>query len=153
MYAFIKQMCQACPGCALANPTRSKSSELIYNFSIEAPLLVMHFGAYAAGHHASFEGSDCYLISCCGLSSFACMEPITNLSATTFASAIMKILLRYGFCHTAVLDKDSKFFGTCSEALDLLKDQLICPVGIKPQPNASGESQPLPQQRPENHVQ
>ncbi len=66
-------MCQACPGCALANPTRSKSSELIYNFPIEAPFLVMHFDAYAAGHHASFEGSDCYLIGCCGLSSFACM--------------------------------------------------------------------------------
>ena len=33
----------------------------------------------------------------------------------------MKILLRYGFCHTAVLDKDAKFFGVCSEALDLLQ--------------------------------
>jgi hypothetical protein len=121
MYAFIKRMCQACPGCALANPTRSKSSELIYNFPIEAPFLVMHFDAYAAGHHASFESSDCFLIGCCGLSSFACMEPVTNPSATTFASAIMKMLLWYGFCHTAVLDKDSKFFGTCSEALDLLK--------------------------------
>jgi hypothetical protein len=57
---------------------------------------------------------------------FACMEPITNPSATTFASAIMRILLRYGFCHTAVLDKDSKFFGVCREALDLL--QINCHV-------------------------
>ncbi len=114
-------MCQACPGCALANPTRSKSSELIYNFTIKAPFLVMHFNAYAAGTHADFEGSECYLIGCCGMTSFACMEPITNASATTFASAIMKMLLRYGFCHTAMLDKDSKFFGVCSKALDLLK--------------------------------
>lgn len=121
VYAFVKRMCQACPGCALANPSRSKSSELIYNFPIEAPFLVMHFDAYSAGHHAGFEGSECYLIGCCGMSSFACMEPITNASAATFASSIMKILLRYGFCHTAVLDKDSKFFGTCNEALDLLK--------------------------------
>ncbi len=114
-------MCQACPGCALANQTRSKSLELIYNFPIEAPFLVMHFNAYAAGHHTSFEGSDCYLIGCCGMYSFACMEPVTNPSATTFAPTIMKMLLLYGFCHTAVLDKDSKFFGTCSKALDLLK--------------------------------
>jgi hypothetical protein len=121
MYAFVKRMCQACPGCALANPTRSKSSELIYNIPIEAPFLVMHFDAYAAGNHAGFEDSECYLIGCCGMSSFACMEPVTNASATTFASAIMKMLLRYGFCHMAVLNKDSKFFGTCSEALDLLK--------------------------------
>jgi hypothetical protein len=52
---------------------------------------------------------------------FAAMEPVTNPSATTFASAIMKIILRYGFCHTVVLDKDSKFFGVCRESLDLLK--------------------------------
>jgi len=58
--------------------------------------------------------------------SFACMEPVTNPSATTFASAIMKILLRYGFCHTAVLDKDTKFYGVCREALDLL--QINCHV-------------------------
>ncbi len=33
----------------------------------------------------------------------------------------MKILLRCGFCHTVVLDKESKFFGVCCKAIDLLK--------------------------------
>ena len=69
----------------------------------------MHFDAYAAGKHAGFEGSECYLLGCCGMTGFACMEPISNVSATSFASAIMKILLRNVFCHTAVLDKDEKF--------------------------------------------
>jgi hypothetical protein len=32
MHAFVKQMFPACPGCALANPTCSRLSELIYNF-------------------------------------------------------------------------------------------------------------------------
>ncbi len=109
MYGYIKSTCLACPGCALSNPTRGKSSELVYNFPIEAPFLVIHFNAYVAGKHAGFEGSDAYLIGACGMCGFACMEPITNPSATTFASAIMRILLRYGFCHMAVLDKDSKF--------------------------------------------
>jgi hypothetical protein len=81
----------------------------------------MHFDAYAAGKHAGFEGSECYLLGCCGMTGFASMEPISHASATTFASAIMKILLCYGFCHTAVLDKVANFFGVCSEALDLLK--------------------------------
>jgi hypothetical protein len=54
MFAFIKRMCQACPGYDLANPTLSKSSELIYNFPVKAPFLVMHFDAYAAGKHAGF---------------------------------------------------------------------------------------------------
>ena len=38
----------------------------------------------------------------------------------------MRILLRYGICATAVLDKDRKFFGVCREALDLL--QINCHV-------------------------
>jgi hypothetical protein len=49
------------------------------------------------------------------------MEPVINPSANTFASAIMKIVMRYGFCHTVLLNKDSKFFGVCRESLDLLK--------------------------------
>ncbi len=120
MYTYVKRMCHSCPGCALSNLTRGKSSELIYNFPIEAPFLVIHFDAYAAGKFSGFEGYHVYLIVCCGMCSFACMEPITNPSATTFASAIMKILLCYGFCHTAVLDKDTKFYGVCRKALDLL---------------------------------
>ena len=126
MYGYIKQMCLACPGCALSNPSRAKLSELVYNFPVEAPFLVIHFDAYIAGKHAGFEGLNVYLIGACGMCGFACMEPVINPSTTTFASAIMRILLRYGFCHTAVLDKDSKFFGICREALDLL--QINCPV-------------------------
>jgi hypothetical protein len=33
----------------------------------------------------------------------------------------MKIILCFGFCHSCVLDKDSKFSGICREALDLLQ--------------------------------
>jgi hypothetical protein len=110
MYTYIKRMCLACPGCVLSNPNHGKSSELVYNFAVEAPFLVMHFDPYAAGKHAGFEGSDAYLIGCFGMCSFACMEPVSNPFSTTFASPIMRILLRYSICLTAVLDKDSKFF-------------------------------------------
>ena len=60
------------------------------------------------------------------MTAFACGEPISWPSAKTFASAIMKLLLQYGICATAALDKDSKFFGVCREALDLL--QINCHV-------------------------
>ncbi len=49
MYKYIKQMCRACPGCNLANPTNSKSTELVYNFPIEAPMMVLHIDGYSAG--------------------------------------------------------------------------------------------------------
>ena len=120
MYSYVKMMCAACPGCALSNPTRSKSSELVYNFPIEASFMVMHVDAYMAGAHSGFEGSETYIAACCGMCSFGALKPVTGANATTFASAIMKIKLQYGFCHTIVLDEDSKFFGVCHEALDLL---------------------------------
>ena len=121
MWTYVKRMCSACPGCALSNPTRAKSSELVYNFPIEAPFMVLHVDAYMAGRHSGFESSETYLVVCCGMCTFGALEPVSGANATTFASAIMKIQMRYGFCHTIVLDKDSIFFGVCREALDLLK--------------------------------
>ena len=81
---------------------------------------VIHIDGYAAGKQQGFEGSELYLVACCGMCTFAAVEPISNASAKTFASAIMKIMLRYGLSHTVVLDKDSKFLGVCRESLDLL---------------------------------
>ncbi len=118
---YLKKMCSTCPGCALSNPTKAKSSELIYNFPIEEPFNVLHVNAYKAGAHSGFEGLETYLVACCGMCTFGALEPVTGASATMFASAIMKIQLRYGFCHTIVLDKDSTFLGVCRKALDLLK--------------------------------
>jgi hypothetical protein len=56
----------------------------------------------------------------------AAMEPVTNTNVTIYALAIMKIILHFGFCHTCILDKDSKFWGVCREALNLL--QINCHV-------------------------
>ncbi len=122
MFSYIKQMCSACPGCALANPTKGRSCELVYNFWIKAPFLVLHHDAYLAGAHFGFKGSDIYLVACCGMCTFGALEPVTSPNATTFALAIMKIQLRYGLCHTVVLNKDSKFYDVFRKSLDLLQN-------------------------------
>ena len=83
-------------------------------------MLVLHVDVYQAGAVKGLEGSEVYLIACCGMCSFAAMEPVSNASAKTFASALMRIILRYGFCHTVILDKDSKFMSVFKESLDLL---------------------------------
>jgi hypothetical protein len=70
MYSFIKKMCATYPRCTLVNPTRGKSSKLVYNFPIEAPFQVLHVDAYSAGTHSRFEGSTSYLIGCYGMCSF-----------------------------------------------------------------------------------
>ncbi len=48
------------------------------------------------------------------------MDPIQHATSLSFASGIMKIQLHFGFCHTIVLDKDSKFFSVFKEAVDVL---------------------------------
>ncbi len=121
MYSYIKRMCHACPGCALLNPLRGSSSELIYHFPIEAPFWVLFVDAYSAGKYSGFEGSKVYLIAVCGMTGFSAMETVQHANSTTFASGIMKIQLRFGFCHTIVLDKDSKFLGAFKEAVNLLQ--------------------------------
>jgi hypothetical protein len=121
MYSYIKRMCSACPGYALMNPTKGHSCELVYNFSIEAPFLVLHVNAYSAGAHSGFEGSDFYLVPCCSMCTFGALKPVTGANATAFALAIVKIQLWYGLCHTVVLDKDSKFYDVFRESLDLLE--------------------------------
>ncbi len=109
MYRYITPMCNACPGCALTNPTHGCSCKLIYTFWIEAPMMVLHVNGFQAGKESGFEGSTHYLVVCCGMCTFAAMESIANANSTTYASAIMKVTLRYGFCHTIILDKDSNF--------------------------------------------
>jgi hypothetical protein len=113
-------MCNACLGCALANPTKSKSSELVYNFPIKAPFLVLFVDTYSTGKHSCFNGYKMYLVACCGMTGFASMEPIIHANSKSFATAIMQIQLHYGLCHTIVLDKDSKFYSICCHALDQL---------------------------------
>jgi hypothetical protein len=91
VYTYVKKMCATCPGCALSNTTKAKSSELVYNFFIEVPFLVLHVNAYMAGRHSEFEGSETYLVACCGMCTFGDLELIKGANATTFALAIMKI--------------------------------------------------------------
>jgi len=61
----------------MSNPTRSKSSELVYNFPIEAPFMVLHIDAYMAGKHTGFKGSETYLVACCELIATSSPEIIT----------------------------------------------------------------------------
>ncbi len=109
MFLYIKKMCASCPGCALANLTHDKLKELLYNFPIEAPFLVLHIDGYQVGKESGFEGSSHYLVACCGICTFAVMEPVSTANATTYASAIMMIMLLFGFCHSCVLDKTVSF--------------------------------------------
>ncbi len=65
-------------------------------------------------------------MACCGMTGFVSMEPIQHANSKNFVLAIMKILLHYGFYHTIIFDKNSKFYSICCRALDLL--HITCQV-------------------------
>jgi hypothetical protein len=114
-------MCSVCPGCALANLIEGNSSKSVYNVPIKAPFQVLHTNVYTAGMHSGLKGSTSYLIGCCEMCSFGILEHVTGATESTIAFTIMTMQLRFDFCHTVDLDKDSKFFSICRESLDLLK--------------------------------
>jgi hypothetical protein len=58
MWTYVKRMCNACLGCSLSNPSKRVSSELVYNFPVQELFVIMHFDAYKAGNHESFEGHN-----------------------------------------------------------------------------------------------
>ncbi len=128
MHLYILWMCRSCPGCTLTNPTHAKLRELIYNLPNEAPFMVLYIDGYQARKESGFKGSSLYLIVCCGMCTFTVMEPVSTVNATTYA--IMKIILHFGFCHTCVLDKDSKFFGYVMKSLTCFRLTAISLVGV-----------------------
>ncbi len=59
--------------------------------------MVLHVDAYMVGSHTGFEGSEMYLVACCGMCTFGALELASGANATTFVSAIMKIQLAMDF--------------------------------------------------------
>ena len=82
--------------------------------------MVLHVDGYQAGAAATFDGDSMFLVCACGMTSFGVLEPVKSKDAKGFAASLMRVLLRFGLCHTLVLDKDSKFFGVFREVVDLL---------------------------------
>ena len=108
------------PGCALSNTTKRPMGDLIFSFPISEPMTILHMDIYAVGTEFNFEGNKHHLTTCCGMTTFAISEPTVKQNAKSFASAIMKILTLFGFSHTIVADKDSKFQGVFKETAELL---------------------------------
>ena len=77
---------------------------------MDAPMRVLFVDIYATGSEFNFEGTKHHLIAACGMTSFAICEPTAEQNTASFAAALMKIWLRFGFSSTIVVDKDSKFW-------------------------------------------
>eukprot|EP00956_Cyclotella_meneghiniana_P028882 scaffold68484_cov41-Cyclotella_meneghiniana.AAC.4 len=121
MYSYITRLISKCAGCRLSNPTIKRSAELVYNFPVDSPMQVLHIDNYKAGALKTHDGVISYISVACNMTGFGVLEGVTCENSESFASALMKIMLRYGFCHTIVVDKDSKFYSVFRQTADLLK--------------------------------
>jgi hypothetical protein len=55
------------------------------------------------------------------MTTFALMEPVRSKDAKGFTAALMRILLRFGLCHTLILDKASSFLNVFKQVVELLQ--------------------------------
>ena len=81
---------------------------------------VLFVDIYAAGTEINFDGTKHYLIGACVMTSFGIYEPTYEQNASAFDSSFMNIWLRFGFSHTIMVDKDSKFLVVFSQTGALL---------------------------------
>ena len=89
-----------------------------HNFG--AYLTVLKVDIYAVGTKFNYKGNKHDLVACCCMTTFAIAEPTHEQNAEAFALAIMNIWTCFGFSHTIVVDKDSKFRSVFEETAKLL---------------------------------
>ena len=107
MVKYIENMIIKCPGCKMANATMNKKQNYLYSFPIDAPFRTIHIDIYMLGKTESFDGDVALFIVLDHMTSFAVVEPVKETNSKTFAKALMKILLTYGLCHTAIVDAET----------------------------------------------
>ena len=97
-----------------------KSAKLVYSFPADEPMKIAHANVYKVGTETRFSDNKHFMFVVCGLCTFTFWEPLIEINATSFAEAIMKILLGDGLCHTLVLNKYSKFRGVFQDTMKLI---------------------------------
>ena len=81
---------------------------------------VLFIDIYAAGTAIKFYGTKHNLIGACGMPSFGIYKPTAEKDASSFASALMNIWLRFEFYPTIVVGKKRKFPGVFNQTAALL---------------------------------
>ena len=98
----------------------SPSKESFYGFPIYGPMNVLHVDDFTVGASINYAGDKGFLISACGMCTFAVVDPVPELNWTTYDLALSMIMLRFRLAHTIVLDKDSKFYAVFAQSCLLL---------------------------------
>ena len=113
-------MISKCAGCTLSGAMTSPSKELVYGFPIDGHMEVLHVDGFTVGASINCTGDKGFLISACGMCTFAVEDLVPQSNSTTYAQALSMIMLRFRLAHTIVLGKDSKLYAVLAQSCLLL---------------------------------
>ena len=120
MYQYWKIMLAYWRGRYLDHRTVQRSTDLVYGFPIDAPMRVLFVDIDDAGHNINFDGNNHHLIAACVMTGFDVSKSTKDQTSKTLASALMKILLRFGFYYTIVVIKSTSLLNVFTETASLL---------------------------------
>lgn len=121
MFTYIKANIEQCAACVLRDNRTRTSTELVYNFPLDAPMGTIHCDLWCPGKFTSYEGYTALMIAVCHMTGFVMMEPVKEQNSTSFAKAVYNIMMRFGLAHLIITDPDSKFKSQFKHMCKLLK--------------------------------
>ena len=67
LYRYYKNMISRCAGCALAGAMTSPPKDLVYGFTIDGPMNLLHVDGFTVGESINYAGDKGFLIAACGM--------------------------------------------------------------------------------------
>ena len=67
LYTYCKNVISRCAGCALAGAMTSPPKDLVYGFTIDGPMNMLHVDGFTVGESINYAGDKGFLIAACGM--------------------------------------------------------------------------------------
>ena len=88
LYTYCKNMISKCAGCTLSGAMTSPSKELVYGFPIDGHMEVLHVDGFTVGASIHYACDKGFLVSTCGMCTYAVADPVPESNSTTYAQAM-----------------------------------------------------------------
>ena len=88
LYTYYNNIISKCAGCNFSGAMTSPSKELVYAFTIHGPMNVLHMYVFTVGASIHYACNKGFLVSTCGMCTYAVADPVPESNSTTYAQAM-----------------------------------------------------------------